>query len=1189
MGRLDDETLDDLSDPLLRALARTPEVAPFAGTARYRVEACLGEGGFGVVYEVDDRQLGRRLALKLLKAGGLAGNVGRFKREFRSVADLVHPNLVGLHELSAAGARWFFTMDLVRGRDFLAHVGDSHARLREALRQLVAGVQALHRAGIVHRDLKPSNVLVEDDGRVVILDFGLAGRELGVDLDLPVAGTPLYMAPEVAAGLPATHHADWYAVGVMLYQALTGSIPAMHPAFSVDAPADLVDLCRGLLAREPDARPDGAAILARLGGSSLPTERRAERSLFFGRARELGQLSSGLDAVRTGKPSLIRIHGQPGVGKSALLDRFLAGLGEATVLAARCHERESVPFKAFDGVADALVRHLNRLRRAEAAALMPRDIHLVTQLFPVFDGLAAVRDLPRRRAQLADPREVRLRAFAALKELVAGIAGKAPLVIAIDDLQWSDIDSARLLSHLVAPPERPPLLLLLSYRDEEAESPILRETLRMLEAAGERGIDLALSPLPAADAEKLAAALLGQSGLTARQIAERGEGHPLFIAELARALRHSDAAADAPPSLFDILWRRVAQLSDGARALLETVAVAGRPLPSHLCFEAAGLAGAGVDAVRVLRAEQLVRAADDGSINVFHDRIRDAVLRGAGADRQRQRHLGLARSLERTPGWDPETLARHFDAADHHAEAARHALRAADAAMGALAFDRAAALYRMAIDRGVAASPADLSSLHEKLGDALLHAGSSTDAGRAYLAAAAHTDGLQATDLRRRAAELMLTVGDIEPGYRALEESLADVGEKVPATLGRAVVEGIYHLCLMRLRRFRFRELDPADIAREQLLRLDVLESAARGLGYLGSARSFAVAMRFSRAAAKTGDPRRAAFGLTWSAFGLTGALRARRAILDQVLDAADATAERIADDNLRAWSMRMRAETYFHFGELDRARDLFVASAAYISDRCSGMASDQRHVRMLASVCQARQGRLAEARVIAESLLLDAVERNDPVAEKCVCVAVLAPLSLAAGDPDRAEEFMARGEREDRCGIAVMRAETAAAIAMYGGRAREAVAAWRRSWSLLTSEGMLIPPAFRLAAARSLGVALLTCPRDRDDLAQARRLARSIRRLDFPHAAAVRDCLRAYFHLRAGKPERAAPLMVRAADQYRVSGMHLDAAACRHRAGLIAGGPEGDAMAAAAESELAGLGVACPARWAAMHSPAPS
>src|SRR5687767_3294525 len=105
MSQLDDETLDDLSDPLLRALARTPEVAPFAGTGRYRVHSCLGEGGFGVVYEVEDRQLGRRLALKMLKAqrSGLAGNIGRFKREFRSVADLVHPNLVGLHELSADG------------------------------------------------------------------------------------------------------------------------------------------------------------------------------------------------------------------------------------------------------------------------------------------------------------------------------------------------------------------------------------------------------------------------------------------------------------------------------------------------------------------------------------------------------------------------------------------------------------------------------------------------------------------------------------------------------------------------------------------------------------------------------------------------------------------------------------------------------------------------------------------------------------------------------------------------------------------------------------------------------------------------------------------------------------------------------------------------------------------------------
>src|SRR6185503_9196753 len=100
-------------------------------------------------------------------------------------------------------------------------------RLRMSLRQLVEGVSALHAAGIVHRDLKPSNVLVEAEGRVVILDFGLAGSEEPADRELSIdlAGTPAYMAPEQAASKTVTTAADWYAVGVMLYEALTGRLP----------------------------------------------------------------------------------------------------------------------------------------------------------------------------------------------------------------------------------------------------------------------------------------------------------------------------------------------------------------------------------------------------------------------------------------------------------------------------------------------------------------------------------------------------------------------------------------------------------------------------------------------------------------------------------------------------------------------------------------------------------------------------------------------------------------------------------------------------------------------------------------------------------------------------------------------------------------------------------------------------
>src|SRR5882672_326705 len=314
-----------------------PGLSGWKGTARYEVLRCLGQGGMGVVYEGFDRERRRRVALKTLLRFSPAA-LYRFKQEFRTLADVQHPNLVQLYELVADQTeRPFFSMELVLGQDFRRYtrrpgayrpsdrptiaespqavstdaLGSSGTfgvppaareaaeasratpadidRLRAVLRQLVEGVHALHAAGKLHRDIKPSNVLVTEEGRVVLLDFGVA-TELSrvVDQNLiesEQVGTADYMAPEQTRAAPPTTASDWYSVGVMLYEALVGRPPFVGsiadmignkslmdpkaPGECVEGvPEDLDALCLALLDRVPERRPGGDEVLRRLGASS---------------------------------------------------------------------------------------------------------------------------------------------------------------------------------------------------------------------------------------------------------------------------------------------------------------------------------------------------------------------------------------------------------------------------------------------------------------------------------------------------------------------------------------------------------------------------------------------------------------------------------------------------------------------------------------------------------------------------------------------------------------------------------------------------------------------------------------------------------------------------------------------------------------------------------------------------------
>lgn len=601
---------------------------------RWAIRGLLGMGGSGEVYDAVDLQRGARAALKRLRQEA-PDALERLRREFRALAGLSHPNLMLPHELFSAGGSWWLAMDRAEGVDFrtwargapavdaetldalrapAAQAGPAAAagrldegRLRSALRQLAGGVRALHLAGRVHRDLKPAHAIVSPQGRLQLIDYGLAGP--AGDEPGPrggVSGTPSYMAPEQAAGFPLGPAADWYAVGTMLYEALAGALPFAGAARDVlrqkqehdppppqarapGLPSDLCQLCVDLLRRDPAARPDGAAVLQRLGGESPPTPAlsRLGGVELAGRQREQEALRRAWGQVLAGEPQAVRLRGPAGSGRTAVLRAFLDERdqrGDAACLELRAAERERVPGKPLDGFAAAL---------RQAGLPVP---------------------------PLSEP--------PTLPELAQALrASSRPALLAVDDLQWADPAAVALLRALFDAPRPHPLLLLAADRTGwTAPSPAQRA---WDEAFAGRGRDLGLAPLEDAAMAALAAPRLTRE----RQdlvpwVVAQSAGSPFLARLLCRAAR--ELPPGPPPTLVELLASRLARMRADERALLALAAAAG-PAPQTALERASGLDERAGQALLSLRAGRFLRcfgAGPQDPVDVYAEPIRAAALRG---------------------------------------------------------------------------------------------------------------------------------------------------------------------------------------------------------------------------------------------------------------------------------------------------------------------------------------------------------------------------------------------------------------------------------------------------------------------------------------------------------------------------------------------------------------------------------
>ena len=1207
---------------------------------RFRLQRVVGEGGMGVVYEAFDRDQRTPVALKMMrKPTGDA--VLRLKTEFRALRDVRHENLVRLGELFVDGQACFFTMELVDGVEFLDHVWNQaawprrtrtrttmsdvtgleptgertvwdadtlrlevvfdEARLRSAVRQVAEALAALHAIGKVHRDVKPTNILVARNGRVVLLDFGLVAETGDAIAAGSIEGTIEYMAPEQAASAPAGAPADMYGLGVVLYEALTGRPPFIGDPLEIltckrtldpvspgtmfaGVPADLDRVCLELLHRDPASRPTAAAVAAALADPAAGTDLAPRVTApavvsFVGRGDELAELRRAFTDSRT-RPVAILVDGESGLGKSTLMRRFAQELraSGALLFSGRCHAHESVPFRGFDGVADAISRYLMSLPADERAALLPADVKGLSRLFRVFERVTPPAAEP---ATGVDVRARRRRAFAALHELLSNLAARGPLALVIDDLQWIDADTLLLFEGVLAS-KPPPLLLAGMIR------PVRKKASELKIGLSGMGIELrelSLPPLSIDECTVLARSLLGDAADDRpAQIAEACQGSPLFLEQMVAAVQ---AGGELRDSFENVIWDRLATLEDGTRDVLELVCAADVAVDQGTIARAAALTRPQlVVAVQTLEALRLVRttgARRNDMIEPYHDRVRVATCARLTPEQVQHRHHTLAEVLERR-GAKPWLILHHWLAANQPARAAPFAIDAAVGSQHELSARRVARLCEVAIQLLPPEHEAHR-QLCRALAVALANAGQGAAAAEWYLRAAEQSQGVEALELRGLAGDHLLRAGRIDEAMPVLRDVLAEVGVKLPSTRREVLTSLLWRRARLAVPWPRRAARDGEDIERRRL-RADVCLSCGASLSVVDSIVGATLHALGLLEARRLGDPERLAMATTlevgYAAIaGSSGLARTERTLA--VATAAAASAGTPLADAMLQFVRGMHA---FLLGRFKDAVVLLDGGSRAFAERCPGKVWEQAQCEMFAAWAVSHVGDLRELEGRLSELERVARWHDDRHTATMVGVGNSVLIPLAGDEPNQARTRIADaidGWTQDGFHIQhVLALQANTEIDLYSGdaatgwdRVSTAWPALERSLLLRIQHTKIFMLDLRSRAAIATG--------ERALLDDAEKAARAMLSEKLGWANALGHARLAAIAGARGRADEATRLLAQAAGELEAIDVNLPALTARLRLAAL----EGKTIELTPPWQaLRDRGISCPDKWMAMYHP---
>jgi ABC-type transport system substrate-binding protein/serine/threonine protein kinase len=747
---------------------------------RYDIRTELGRGGMGVVYRAHDPLLNREVAIKLIPPTLLSPETEqRFQREAQLVAQMDHPAVVPIFDFGKYEGSLFFVMPVVQGTNLRWFQREGALTLGEVIDigiQVAEALEYSHSRGVIHRDIKPENIMVlREDGtrtRVRIMDFGLArgATESRITKTGTIAGTLSYMSPEQVAASGVDHRSDIYSLGTVLYECLTGEppfsgelqsilyrivheIPQPPRSLGADINEDLEAVILTCIAKDPAKRPQHASEVADslrrcqtrlhqsdLGKSVVLTKTlmlpRVALSPFIGREREQAELQKRLNAAISGECQFVVVSGEPGVGKTRLLDEIenLAKARKLLLLHGRSIEQDGAfPYQGFCEAIQEYFRQKDTSSSPDNLIELSDVAPDLVSLFPMLTEISEIRASATGDSKLAQTGgslggsqgpENRTQIFELLARTLTRLAAGKPLILFLEDLHAAEI-SIEALQYIVRRLGPTPTLIVATYRSSEVDRS--HPLLRMLDSfRGDRRFSaIALGPFSPAEHRLFLETLIGGPKLAdtlVEKLYEGTEGNPFFTKELVRSLLDSGgiskdqtgawslgaatdlSTGDLPATIQQAVEKRIERLPEELREILSIASVIGKAFDFRDLEALAGAKGV-EDAIDRLVEEGLLEEEREsrGDRLIFSSGVVRDVLYGAISRRKRRSlHRKYAEEVEKRHGGRLERvypqLVHHFSQGDVPDKTVEYGLRMAKTALDAFSPEEAARAARTVLE-----------------------------------------------------------------------------------------------------------------------------------------------------------------------------------------------------------------------------------------------------------------------------------------------------------------------------------------------------------------------------------------------------------------------------------------------------------------------------------------------------------